>query len=708
MKNKWRYIHKGIIPNWHEGLMLGNGHLGALIYGEKQIIVSLDRVDLWNNRLPKELKEKGFNYQNMVKTLREDWNEYLRLFDNCYNHPYPTKINAGSIIFHDNVSKETKWDLNIKKPSFKIDNSYSGYLDANKDVLVIRCPQNIDYSFAMPEYLSSEDKNKGLGYPKYKENADGDFRYIIQETLCGYQYGIMTYSYLSDGHTVLLATVFKDEDIEATKKMLSDYKDNLENNRVLHEKYWKKYYATSMIDTGDGAIDRTYNFGRYFLACNSRKDYPMSLEGIWTRNDGQLPPWKGDYHMDINLQMSYESYMKTGNFKEGKVLVDYLWSNRNKFKKLAKTFCHTEGYFIPGVMSQDCTPLGGWPMYALNPCNSIWISSAFDNYYRYTRNKAFLKNKAFPFFQKIEKCISSLLVKNSEGKLQLEFSASPEINDCEKTAILEHQSNFELAMLHYLYRILIEYAHILDIDDSYYKNQQSLLADYSKNENGEMMISQDLNYDVSHRHFSHLLMYKNLENILPYDNKEQILKDYRRLTKYGTKEWVGFSFTEASSLASYINLGEDAYQYLYAFSDAFINKNCFHMNMDYKHKGYSTIQSYAFTLEANIGFVRAVTDMMLRTSDGIITIFPAISQKMQQKGINFKNLRSFNNHKISASIINENLIFDIKLAKKDTIRLFNNIGEHFTLVVDGVEKEYHVPLNEIIEIPACGRIIGWK
>ena len=86
MKNKWKYIHKGLIHNWHEGLMLGNGHLGALLYGDDQIIVSLDRVDLWDNRLPSELKEKGFNYQNMIKTLKNDWEEYLRLFDNCYNH----------------------------------------------------------------------------------------------------------------------------------------------------------------------------------------------------------------------------------------------------------------------------------------------------------------------------------------------------------------------------------------------------------------------------------------------------------------------------------------------------------------------------------------------------------------------------------------------------------------------------------------------
>ena len=69
------YKHIGPIVNWHEGLMLGNGHLGALIYGEKKLTISLDMIDLWDNRLTSEMKEKGFNYPNMIKTLKNDWDE---------------------------------------------------------------------------------------------------------------------------------------------------------------------------------------------------------------------------------------------------------------------------------------------------------------------------------------------------------------------------------------------------------------------------------------------------------------------------------------------------------------------------------------------------------------------------------------------------------------------------------------------------------
>ena len=31
---------------------------------------------------------------------------------------------------------------------------------------------------------------------------------------------------------------------------------------------------------------------------------PMPLQGVWTADAGSLPPWKGDYHNDLNTQMT--------------------------------------------------------------------------------------------------------------------------------------------------------------------------------------------------------------------------------------------------------------------------------------------------------------------------------------------------------------------------------------------------------------------
>lgn len=47
------YSSKGQIKTSHEGIMIGNGKLGALIYGTNNLIISLDKIDLWDNRLQK-------------------------------------------------------------------------------------------------------------------------------------------------------------------------------------------------------------------------------------------------------------------------------------------------------------------------------------------------------------------------------------------------------------------------------------------------------------------------------------------------------------------------------------------------------------------------------------------------------------------------------------------------------------------------------
>ena len=244
--------------------------------------------------------------------------------------------------------------------------------------------------------------------------------------------------------------------------------------------------------------------GQYFFAANSREKYPMTLHGVWTQNDGCLPCWKADLHNDINVQMTYDGYMKLGHFKEGKVIVDFLWNNREKFHKIANNFMKTDGLLIPGVMSQNCEILGGWPQYSLNPACSIWILKVFDDYYQYNGNQTALK-KTYYFFRETEKCIFEILHLNDSGFYEFDFHSSPEYFENEEKSIFKSQTNFELIMLKYLYTKLIEYSKKMGFSFEHYQNVLNQLSDYYVDEKGRMMISKDQKYDMSHRHFSHIL-----------------------------------------------------------------------------------------------------------------------------------------------------------------------------------------------------------
>ncbi|MCF0117904.1 MAG: hypothetical protein HUJ61_07675, partial [Bacilli bacterium] len=528
---------------------------------------------------------------------------------------------------------------------------FSSYIDANKDVLVIKLLQHTDYSLRMPLYFNQKLNNGGLDYPSYEEIKDGHFRIIKQR----YESNKMFYIFVYENGNDLYITIKKKCSINKLKDYLINYSKNESLNYQKHLEYWSNYFNQSHIETPDKEINDTYIKGEYFFACNSRKKYPMTLHGVWTANNDRLPMWKADLHQDINVQMSYDTYYKLNHFKEGKVIIDFYKRLLPQFRKNAKEFLGSEGIWIPGVMSQNGVPLGGWPQYAMNPACSIWVLKIFENYYEYCDSSESFLNEMFFFFEETEKCIRSILVKDDDGCYSLPFHSSPEYFENDKKSIFTSSTNFELTMLRYLYERLCCYGKMLGVNTTSYKEILDNLSKYYRDDDGCLMISKTQPYDKSHRHFSHMLMYKNMEMVDPTIDTNLIEKDINNLLKYGHSEWVGFSPVELSGLYSYIFNGEGAYNELKTFIKYFIHDNGFHMNSDYKRLGYNEYGPYVLTLEANIGFNKSLADMMLYSNFGNIVIFPAIPAHFKEKGCGFKDLIAKGGIKISAEIKNSEI-----------------------------------------------------
>ena len=60
-----------------------------------------------------------------------------------------------------------------------------------------------------------------------------------------------------------------------------------------------------------------------------------------------------------------------------------------------------EGLLIPSCSTADGKPMGGWAQYSLSPTMTIWAAQSFDDYYRYTDDEEFLRNRAYPFFKEV-------------------------------------------------------------------------------------------------------------------------------------------------------------------------------------------------------------------------------------------------------------------------------------------------------------------
>ncbi len=531
--------------------------------------------------------------------------------------------------------------------------------------------------------------NGCLKYPRSEVVKDGEFTYYVQKTLTDYSFAVIVLTKKKKGYNELYYTITTYDD---DKDFLGYGKEQLTKNAkqgydVLfseHQKWWKNYWKKSQITIPDKALMKAYYTSWYLFASTSRKGgYPMPLQGVWTADNDAIPPWNGDYHYDTNVQMSYWGYGRANRLEEGKVLVDYLWNNRNTFKEFAKSFYGVKGYMLPACATIEGKPMGGWTQFSLSPTMTIWAVKAFSDYYEATGDNAFLKNKAYPFLQKVANAIEGLFVERN-GKYYLPVSSSPEIYEGACTNCAIGNTNFDQSLILYLFRTLKEYSKILNVPGEKYEKILNKLDELYVID-GKLALSEKEIMPYSHRHHSHLMGIYPLR-LLNTDNKQEkgiIEKSLLELEQLGTGWWVGFSFPWCANLYNTIGNGNAAYEKLRIFVKGFLSPNGFHLNGDYNYYGYSQWHYRPFTLEALYSYCDSVQSMLMEDYKGYIELFPSIPDEWKEQKISFNNFLS-GGCKISAKYTGGKIIsFSIRSNKAKKVRIKNAFGKDKLVFSDG-------------------------
>lgn len=661
--------------NWDEGLPLGNGNTGSLVYGSNPLKITVDRTDLWDLRPNEVTLEKGFNFKNLVKLSMsgkdEDWKERERLFEDVFmGKPYPSKITAGHIeLWFDKSIKNIRYSLDLNEAIVRIyaDNRYIAevFVFDEPNAGVIKLHEKAEINLHVPAYLSGKPEGgsgigdnadkMSLGYPEARFFENDGFKWYEQNTRTDYSFGIVTYK---TGDEIYYALVTTDDDknyINYAKNLLLKASEK-GYGKLLdeHKKTWRNFWAKSSVKTGDKLIDETYKKSWYLFKCCSKKGgYPMPLQGVWTADNDCLPPWKGDYHHDTNTELSYQSYLKANRVEEGEAFIEYLWKLKPTYERFAKEFFGVDGLLIPSCSTLDGKAMGGWAQYSLSPTMTIWAAQSFDEYYLYAGGEDFLKERAYPFFKEVGQAIIGLL-QEKNGKYYLPVSSSPEIFDNTRKSYLEPNSNFDLALIIYLFRTLKGYAETLGENAEKYERILEKLDDIAIDDGGVVMLDKTQYLPETHRHFSHLMCLYPL-HLINYDterHKEIYENTILNLETLGTGYWVGFSFAMSAQIYAMAKKGNAAAERLGQFCKCFVAENGFHLNGDYKHYGYTRFHYRPFTLESLFGFCDALHEMLLQDHQGCIELFPAIPDEWRSRGVAFKNLRSRGGLLISATFLN--------------------------------------------------------
>ncbi|MGE5419730.1 MAG: glycosyl hydrolase family 95 catalytic domain-containing protein, partial [Chloroflexota bacterium] len=174
-------------------------------------------------------------------------------------------------------------------------------------------------------------------------------------------------------------------------------------------------------------LELYYQYGRYLLISSSRPgDLPANLQGIWA--DGMRPPWSADYHININIQMNYWPSWATNLGELQEPFIDFIDELRPNGRRTAK-----EVYGMKGTVAHYTTDLwhfteptgntgyGMWPMGIAWSCQNIW------DHYLFGGDVEFLRTKSYPIMKEAAEFCMDWLVKDPKtGFLVSGPSISPE------------------------------------------------------------------------------------------------------------------------------------------------------------------------------------------------------------------------------------------------------------------------------------------
>jgi alpha-L-fucosidase 2 len=168
-----------------------------------------------------------------------------------------------------------------------------------------------------------------------------------------------------------------------------------------------------------------FQFGRYLLIASSRPGgLPANLQGLW--NDSMSPPWDSDYHLNINLQMNYWP-AEVGNLAElHEPLFDYLGSLRASGRKTAQAHYGARGFVAHHISDVwGFTTPGDHPRSGLWPTGAAWLTQHLWEHYRFGLDREFLA-RAYPVMKESAEFFLDYLVSDAKGRLVSGPSVSPE------------------------------------------------------------------------------------------------------------------------------------------------------------------------------------------------------------------------------------------------------------------------------------------
>jgi len=317
------------------------------------------------------------------------------------------------------------------------------------------------------------------------------------------QTAAQTYAKLREAHVADYQSLFRRVELELGKSGAAELSNLTTDERLERVKQGGEDHQL---------IEQYFQFGRYLLIASSRPgDLPANLQGVWA--DGFRPPWNSDYHLNINVQMNYWPAEVTNLSELHLPLFDLLESLRPSGRRTARLHYNARGFVAHHITDiwgfttpGDRARSGLWPTGAAWLCQHLW------EHYQFTQDRKFLAERAYPVMKEAAEFFLDYLVEDKKGRLVAGPSVSPE-NRYQapngEVGVLCMGASMDTQIIRGLFRDSIEAARLLGVDEEFraqLKRTSDRLPPMEIGRDGRLLEWSE-EYDEpepGHRHISHL------------------------------------------------------------------------------------------------------------------------------------------------------------------------------------------------------------
>lgn len=487
--NEYRLFYRSPATCFNEALPLGNGFLGAMIYGRTDWeTIPLNCDTLWSGKPGTYLTDGAYEaYCNAQKAiLNEDYDTAHALlaeqFANAYCAYY---LSPGKLQIRYSDS-----DLS----------DYSRSLDIENGIASVSCASHTAehlISYGARAMLSKLSLNKSMTVtigldPLLRGNYRNTEDTVIWEGQCpvaietdritdygteGTRFCIVLRARTDGVQTICdNEIVIRDAtEIELYLTLESSYVNYADNQGTDYQKralsllqnamqtgYEKirsahsKYYQTHMhkaelnLDTPAQRLDTVerlmennkqadmvellFNYGKYLtIAASSNGSHATNLQGIWCEQ--LIAPWHADYHTNINVEMNYWPTLMCNLPTFHHPMIDLIRTVSETGRLTARHYYHANGFVCHhnADIWGYTTPAGGIgrehdplnPVYSFWSGASGWLCEHLFAHYEYTQDKDYLKETAYPIMRSAAEFYLDILIP-VEDRMVICPATSPE------------------------------------------------------------------------------------------------------------------------------------------------------------------------------------------------------------------------------------------------------------------------------------------